>query len=164
MKKLYLLLALASLSFNALAASEAACASWLCAPMGYAPGACADARAEMIKRAFSGKPILPPLSSCGVDSSAGAVEGMPIVTVHYPAAQFTGRCLAPRPFFFDLSSDPQPVPGCDEWEVSKDLPEWNCWKSADAQEIVISDANGEQIEDSYMFSIHAPKHNGRCGG
>lgn len=72
------LLATASIGFTAMiaapapaqAASEAACAIWLCLPAGF-PSGCSAAHSEFKHRIKKGRPPLPDFASCAVGGSTG---------------------------------------------------------------------------------------------
>lgn len=88
------------------AASENACAIWICLPGGFPP-TCAGAYSEFISRIRRGRPPLPPLSSCSTgpngETTSGSYnlgyepfepceEGF-VLRVH-PQVQNRGRCYA----------------------------------------------------------------------
>ncbi len=156
--KIVLFLTLFGIAGQSVAATDDECAGWLCATIGFALPECRGSHKAMVKRVMRLKSPLPLFSSC-------SAEGLLVARVKRTRAEFTGHCLSPRPFDVNLGSTNFPyIPsGCEEWELSTNLPEYPCTSSANAFDIQISDASGEDIGESYMFTIDSPTYNGRCG-
>ena len=64
----------ALLSINANASSQAECAIWLCAPLGFSVPGCHTAFKAMIRRVRHFKSPVPSLGSCMVSGNAGVLD------------------------------------------------------------------------------------------